>query len=426
MLVYKFGGASVKDAAAFRNIFRILSSLPAQEKPVVVVSAMGKTTNALEQVFKLAFQESDYTEAWQQMRQYHQTVVQELFPEFGHPVHQALEEQFRFLENTLKTIRPQVQYDEQYDQLISGGEILSSLILHHFLSSQGYQNQWLDCRPYLRTDATWREGRVDWEYTQQQMATHLPPLLENGALITQGFIGGTSTGRTTTLGREGSDFSAAIFAYCLKAESLTIWKDVPGLLNADPKLFRDTIRYEEIAYQEAIEMAYYGASVIHPKTVQPLAQQCIPLHVKSFLHPDQPGTVIWNCQHDRIAPSFILKQNQCLLSFHTKDFGFITEQHLSTIFQALSHHRLKINLMQNSAISFSTCVDADEARVEAVKEALAQEFLILYNQPLHLYTIKNYDQPSLEKLTHGREILLEQRSRQTFQFVCRPTQEFPH
>ncbi|ALI98160.1 aspartate kinase [Rufibacter tibetensis] len=426
MIVYKFGGASVKDAVAFRNIFHILSLLQDQEKPVVVVSAMGKTTNALEHTFKLAHQGLSYSEPLLEIQQYHQSNVQNLFPSGNHPVYKALQEQFSSLENTLQQVRPQEDFDQQYDQVISVGELLSSVILHHFLSSQGYQNHWLDCREYVRTDATWREGRVDWERTENQISQHLPSILENSPVITQGFIGGTTDGSTTTLGREGSDFSAAIFAYCLQAASLTIWKDVPGLLNADPKLFKDTIRYEEIAYQEAIEMAYYGASVIHPKTVQPLAKRCIPLHVKSFLHPDKPGTVIWNCQHDRIAPSFILKQNQCLLSFHTKDFGFISEQHLSSIFQALSQHRLKINLMQNSAISFSTCVDADKTRVEAVRAQLADEFVILYNEPLHLFTIKNYDQPSLEKLTHGKEILLEQRSRQTYQFICRPTGDFPH
>ncbi|WP_181305728.1 aspartate kinase [Rufibacter sp. XAAS-G3-1] len=425
MIVYKFGGASVKNAEAFRNVLHILTTVPTTEKILVVVSAMGKTTNALEKVFGQAFRQEDYSHALQEMRHYHQEIAQELFPATDHPAYASLQNQFTYLEDALQTVQPH-DFDRQYDQIISVGELLSSLLLHHYLGSRGFQNQWLDCREYLRTDATWREGRLDWDWTEQQIQQHLPAVLQESPIITQGFIGRTAQGATTTLGREGSDFSAAIFAYCLQAESLTIWKDVPGLLNADPKLFRDTIRYEEIAYQEAIEMAYYGASVIHPKTVQPLAQRCIPLYVKSFLHPDQPGTVIWNCQHDRIAPSFILKQHQCLLSFHTKDFGFISEQHLSSIFQALSKHRLKINLMQNSAISFSTCVDADEARVEALKAELAQEFVILYNQPLHLFTIKNYDQASLEKLTSGKEILLEQRSRQTFQFVCRPTQDFPH
>ncbi|WP_207435624.1 aspartate kinase [Sabulibacter ruber] len=425
MTVFKFGGASVKDAAAFRNIFHILSGLDSSEKPLVVVSAMGKTTNALEKVFKEAYRNQDYSGTLQEIKDYHGGIVKELFPEEDHPVYAALQQQYSDLERLLKEVVSQ-DFDRQYDQIISRGELLSSQILHYYLCSQGYHNHWLDCRDYLRTDDTWREGRIDWAWTEQQISQHIPSILQEKPIITQGFIGATAQGETTTLGREGSDYSAAIFAYCLQAQSLTIWKDVPGLLNADPKLFQDTIRYEEIAYQEAIEMAYYGASVIHPKTVQPLAKKCIPLYVKSFLHPQEPGTVIWNCQHDRIAPSFILKQNQSLLSFHTKDFGFISEQHLSSIFQALSQHRLKINMMQNSAISFSTCVDTDDDRLEALKTHLADEFVILYNQPLHLFTIKNYDQPSLEKLTNGKEILLEQRSRNTFQFVCRPTEDFPH
>ncbi|WP_205502768.1 aspartate kinase [Rufibacter psychrotolerans] len=425
MIVYKFGGASVKDAAAFRNIRHILASVALNEEKLIVVSAMGKTTNALELVFKQAYQGQEYRHTFAEIQDYHLQIVRELFPALQHPVYAALHQQFAHLRVLLEQVQPH-DFDRQYDQIISVGELLSSLVLHHFLDQQDLPNHWLDCRDVLRTDETWREGRVDWTWTEQQISHRLPALLAEKPIITQGFIGGTAQGATTTLGREGSDFSAAIFAYCLQAQSLTIWKDVPGLLNADPKLFRETVRYEEIAYQEAIEMAYYGASVIHPKTVQPLAKRCIPLYVKSFLHPQEPGTVIWNCQHDRIAPSFILKQNQSLLSFHTKDFGFISEQHLSSIFQALSRHRLKINLMQNSAISFSTCVDTDEPRLEALKADLAEEFQILYNQPLHLFTIKNYDQPSLDKLTHGKEILLEQRSRQTFQFVCRPTQEFPH
>ncbi|WP_066830893.1 aspartate kinase [Rufibacter ruber] len=419
MIVYKFGGASVKDAAAFRNIFQILSALSSAEKPLVVVSAMGKTTNALEEVFQLAHQGLSYTETLQNSQRYHLNILQELFPQQDAPVYEAVGKQFQELQDILTNVSPD-DFDRHYDQVVSMGELLSSLILHHFLQAQGLANLWLDSRQYIRTDSTWREGKVDWEWTETQIHAHLPAILEQQPVITQGFIAGTEQGATTTLGREGSDFSAAIFAYCLQAQSLTIWKDVPGLLNADPKLFEETIRYEEIAYQEAIEMAYYGASIIHPKTVQPLAKRCIPLYVKSFLHPQEPGTVIWNCQHSRIAPSFILKQNQCLLSFHTKDFGFISEENLSVIFQALSQYRLKINMMQNSAISFSVCTDYDAQRVPRLIEALTPEFVVLYNSPLHLYTIKNYDQESLEKIATGKEVLLEQRSRQTYQLVCRP------
>ncbi|QHL87285.1 aspartate kinase [Nibribacter ruber] len=425
MKVFKFGGASVKDAAAVRNIFRILSQLPESEELVVVVSAMGKTTNALEDVYQKAHQGQDFVPALEACRQYHQAIVQELFPDPGCPVYADVAAQFQELAQTLKTLQPD-HWDQQYDQVISRGELLSSLILHHFLQTQGISNFWLDCRTCLRTDATWREGRVDWDYTEQQVQTVLRPVLKQQLVVTQGFIGGTQDGQTTTLGREGSDYSAAIFAFCLNAASLTIWKDVPGLLNADPKLFKDVTRYEEVAYQEAIEMAYYGASVIHPKTVQPLASKCIPLYVKSFLHPEQPGTVIHDCQHDKIAPSFILKQNQCLLSFKAKDLGFISEEHLSAIFQAVHAVRLKINMMQNSALSFSVCCDYDEARVQQLKESIGDQFIIKYNQPLHLFTIQNYDKASILRLVNGREILMEQRTRHTFQFVARPTETIEH
>ncbi len=409
----------MKDAGAFRNIARLLSALPQTGQLVVVVSAMGKTTNALEEMYQQAFRQQDFSEGWQRCRQYHLGIVQALFPDKGASVYGIIENQFQALQQLLERVEPQ-EFDFQYDQIISVGELLSSQILHHFLHQQGLATHWLDCRTCLRTNATWREAQVNWTQTETLIQETLPSLLKNNIVVTQGFIGGTGQGHTTTLGREGSDFSAAIFAYCLSAESMTIWKDVPGLLNADPKLFPTTICYEEIAYQEAIEMAYYGASVIHPKTVAPLAKKGIPLYVKSFLNPQEAGTVIKNCRHDRIAPAFIVKQNQCLLSFHSKDYGFVTEQNLSTIFQALSEHRLKINVMQNSAISFSVCTDYDAARVQALVENLQPEFQILYNQPLHLYTVKNYDQASLDAISEGKEILLEQRSRQTYQLVCRP------
>ncbi|AMM50229.1 aspartate kinase [Rufibacter sp. DG15C] len=421
MRVFKFGGASVKDADAVRNIYRILSGLPEKEELVIVVSAMGKTTNALEAIYRKAHQKEDFAPALQACRFYHEDIAQLLFPEAGSPVYADIAQQFQELEQTLATLQPD-HWDQQYDQVISRGELLSSLILHHFLQSQGISNFWLDCRTCLRTDSTWREGRVDWTFTESQIQATLPAILQKQIIVTQGFIGGTEDGFTTTLGREGSDYSAAIFAFCLNASSLTIWKDVPGLLNADPKLFKEVTRYEEVAYQEAIEMAYYGASVIHPKTIQPLANKCIPLFVKSFLQPELPGTVIHDCQHARIAPSFILKQNQCLLSFTAKDLGFISEQHLSAIFQAVHEGRLKINMMQNSALSFSVCCDYDEDRVQQIKKKLEDQFIIKYNQPLHLFTIKNYDQESIQRLTQDREILMEQRTRLTFQFVCRPSE----
>lgn len=418
MQVFKFGGASVKDAAAFRNVSFIVQKHSVSGGLLVVVSAIGKTTNALETIFSVAHTRQDFKPEFSNLKTYHFSVADELFPEKENPVFAALEHLFANLQEKLENLVPE-KYDQQYDQIISFGELLASTLLAHYLKTENLPAAWLDCRKYLQTDTTWREGKVDWTWTEKLIKRDLPQLLQNSIVVTQGFIGGTSDGKTTTLGREGSDYSAAIFAYCLQADSMTIWKDVAGLLNADPKIFPDTVRYPEISYQETIEMAYYGASVIHPKTIKPLADRQIPLFVKSFLDPESEGTKIGNFAHGKLAPAFILKQNQCLISFGVKDFSFISEQNLSTIFQVLSELRLKINLMQNSAISFSICTDYDGARMEKLMDTLRDQFQIQYNISLQLYTIKNYDSESIKNLTSDKEILLEQRTRNTYQFACR-------
>ncbi|RZK16027.1 MAG: aspartate kinase [Hymenobacter sp.] len=315
----------------------------------------------------------------------------------------------------LSAIRPgEGDYDQQYDQVISFGELLASRIVAQVLGAQ-----LLDARRLIRTDQTWREGKVAWATTEQHIQAALLPLLAQGPVLTQGFIGGTADGRTTTLGREGSDYSAAIFAYCLRADSVTIWKDVAGLLNADPKIFPDTVRYPEISYQETIEMAYYGASVIHPKTLKPLADRKIPLRVKSFLDPTAEGTLIHDCQHPPLAPAFIRKTGQYLLSLESKDFAFISEENLEVIFGALAQARLKINVMQNSALSFSVCLDGEPARLAQAVAALRTQFRVQYNEGLTLFTIKNYTPSSVAQLLQGRAVLLEQRTRSTFQVVVR-------
>jgi aspartate kinase len=288
-------------------------------------------------------------------------------------VYRPVSQIFQELKQRLQQVQPQADYDEQYDQVVSYGELLASTVIARLLGWFG-KVHWLDCRPLIRTDENWREGKVDWAATEQAVAAALPPLLETGIVVTQGFLGGTADGRTTTLGREGSDYTAAILAYCLQAEAVTIWKDVAGLLNADPKIFPDTVRYPEISYRETIEMAYYGASVIHPKTLKPLADRNIPLRVKSFVDPAAEGTII--------------------------------------------HAKLKINVMQNSAISFSVCVDFSQRRVHQLLDLLREQFLLHYNTGLMLFTIKNYDAASIAQLTAGKRLLLEQRTRGTFQFVC--------
>ncbi|WP_276498094.1 aspartate kinase [Pontibacter litorisediminis] len=417
--IYKFGGASVKSAASFRNLARIIKTQGGKRQLLVVVSAMGKTTNALEAALGLAYQQQDFSADVAQLKAYHLQVLHELFADQEHQVYQRLEHLFELLHHQLQAITPNDNFDRVYDQTVSFGELFSSAILHYFLAEQDLHNTLIDSRKYIQTDTNWREGKVDWAWTERLIRRDVPQLLQEGLVVTQGFLGGTNNGLTTTLGREGSDYSAAIFAYCLQASEMVIWKDVAGLLNADPKYFPDTVRYPEISYQETVEMAYYGASVIHPKTIKPLANRKIPLYVKSFLDPEGEGTKICDCRFEVQAPAYIIKERQCLVSFGVKDFTFISEKNLGTIFNALSELRIKINLMQNSAISFSICTDYNQERLERLMQTLQDQFVIHYNTNLQLYTIKNYDTASINRILEGKEVLLEQRTRTTFQIVSR-------
>ena len=430
--VYKFGGASVKDAAGILNVCRIVRDTQQGRPLLIVVSAIGKTTNALEEIFDLAWRGEDYTGPLVALQQLHHdtsTALSLALPptydasESGKP-DPDLVTLFKELTYRLANLSPSKSYDECYDQIISFGEALSSCLLFSALAATLHEaGEMYQRGPTIVTDENWREGRVDWPATIELTKADFGNLFNNcGAqlIVTEGFTGQVQHNyRTTTLGREGSDYSAAIFAYCLGAESVTIWKDVPGLLNADPRIFPDTVLYPEISYQETIEMAYYGASVIHPKTLQPLAEKRIPLYVKSFLDPGAPGTVIHDCRHPALAPAFIRKAGQCLLSFQSKDFAFISEENLAVIFGALAGARLQLNLMQNSAISFSVAVNYHEGRVQQLLAALQGQFSIHYNAGLTLFTIKHYDEASLARLTAGRELLLEQRTRSTFQFLVR-------
>ncbi|WP_210516189.1 aspartate kinase [Hymenobacter terricola] len=413
--VYKFGGASVKDAAAILNLRRIVREYGSNASLLIVVSAMGKTTNALEEIFQLAYAGQDYARPLAGLEMFHREVAAELLD--PSEVEMALNEYLGDLRQSLAELIPG-NFDQQYDQIVSYGELLSSRIV-----AAAIDGNWQDCRELIQTDTTWREGKVDWVGTEAAIWNMLRhkggPPMHQVPVVTQGFIGRAPDGLTTTLGREGSDYTAAIFAYCLRAESVTIWKDVAGLLNADPKIFPDTVRYPEISYRETIEMAYYGASVIHPKTLKPLAERNIPLRVKSFLDPEAEGTLIHDCRHAALAPAIIRKTDQCLLSFASKDFAFISEENLEVIFGALAQAKLKINVMQNSAISFSVCTDFSERRISQLLDLLREQFTLHYNTGLTLFTIKNYDAASVARLTAGRELLLEQRTRGTFQFVCK-------
>ena len=424
--VYKFGGASVKDAAGILNVCRIVRDTQQGRPLLIVVSAMGKTTNALEEINWLGSSEQDYSEPLQALRDYHHRVVQDLTHELpgAAAAMTAIEDNFYAITQQLQWMaQVEASGEHVYDQLVSRGEHTSAGILTAALQAALSKEEvrYLPAPAMLRTDDNWQEGKVDWPETKRLTQQAVTTAFADGVrvIVSEGFLGGTADGRTTTLGREGSDYSAAIFAYCLNAESVTIWKDVPGLLNADPRIFADTVLYPEISYQETIEMAYYGASVIHPKTLQPLAERHIPLYVKSFLDPTAPGTLIHDCRHPALAPAFIRKGEQCLVSFQSKDFAFISEENLAVIFGELAQARLKINLMQNSAISFSVGTDYHQGRVEQLLARLSGQFSTHYNAGLTLFTIKNYDQASIERLTAGRTLLLEQRTRSTFQFLVR-------
>lgn len=410
MKVFKFGGASVKDAAGVRNLAEIVRS---QGKNIlVVVSAMGKTTNGLEALVRAYVDKQ--TEACQHqfdtIRTYHNAIINELSGDFS-PVHQTFAQLENYLNQPVKGL-----YDEVYDQIVSLGEVLSTQIIAAYLTQAGLNAQWLDARQLVRTDTTFREGRVDWDITGRQIKDAVN---KSGVSITQGFIGQAEDKRTTTLGREGSDYTAAIFAFCLNAESVTIWKDVPGVLNADPKWFDDTVLLERLTYQDAIELAYYGATVIHPKTIKPLQNKGIPLYVRSFLKPEAPGTVIGNYERHLTIPSFIFKVNQVLISLHPNDFSFIAEDNLSRIFGRFAQAGVKINLMQNTAISFSVVVDNNPDRVPALLNLLKQDFRVTYNSDVELITIRYYDQSTIDRVLPNKKLLLEQKSRYTVQLVVK-------
>lgn len=423
--VFKFGGASVKDADSVRNVATILKN-HAPEKLVVIVSAMGKTTNALEKVLHAWYENDERLSAFiEDTITYHQEIINALFPDKSHPAHFKTNLLFGELEGHLFT-PPSLNYDFDYDQVVSFGELISTTIISEFLRSEGFNSQWFDVRDMIRTDGNWREGKVDWETSEKLIREKTGIFLKNTAtkpaiVLTQGFLGSTAEGFTTTLGREGSDYSAAIFAYALDAEEMVIWKDVPGLLNADPKYFSVTEKLASISYREAIELSYYGATIIHPKTIKPLQNKDIPLRIKSFVHPEEEGSIIHqDTASDSLIPSFIFKVDQVLISIIPKDFSFIDELSLSEILAVFAHNSIHISLMQNSAISFSVCVDNNERKLSQLFDELGKNYKIRYNKGLELITIRHYDQATIDRVMEdGKSILLEMKSRLTAQFVVR-------
>lgn len=422
MKVFKFGGASVKDANAVKNVAEILSAYGGpKENILVVVSAMGKVTNALERLTDAVFyKKEDASKVLAEIKKYHFDIIAELFPSKDHPIYNEISNTFVELDWAAED-EPTENYNYEYDKIVSMGEILSTKIVQAYLKEVGLNSKWKDVRDFIQTDNTYREGKVDWELTQTLVNQHLIPEIKNGAIIvTQGFIGGTSENFTTTLGREGSDYTAAILAYTTNAESVTIWKDVPGVLNADPKWFDETKKLEQISYQDAIELAYYGATVIHPKTIKPLQNKKIPLIVKSFLNPSEKGTIINEVQSPLPIPCFIFKVNQVLISISPKDFSFIAEDNFSDIFNLFSEKQVKVNVMQNSAISFSVSVDADERKLPDLIKTLQKQYRVLYNDNLELITIRYYDQATIDRVTIDKKVLLEVKSRYTVQLVVKP------
>ena len=414
MKVFKFGGASIKDSAAIRNVASIIKDHEHQPL-LVVISALGKTTNALERMLALHSAGGDYGTEIEALHDQHAQIAVELL---DRPEHLLSELNTLCVQIEQHLARPS-DPDKTYDQIVSLGEVMSSLIVSHYLQSVGLNCIWKDARELIRTDATFREGIVDWAQTEK-LVYPLGAILQTGTLvITQGFIASDGQGNSTTLGREGSDFSAAIFASSLHAESVTIWKDVPGVMSADPKRIPAAVVFEELPYKEAAEMTYYGASVIHPKTIRPLALNGIPLYVKSFADPTLPGTKIHECKVDHLPPVIVFKDNQCLLSCKVTDYTFVNEQQMGSILHALSELGIRLNVMQNSAISFSFCIDFRERKMEALIERLQQEFEVYYNTNLTLITIKNYDDQVFEKYRRQPGVLLEQSSRSTLQVLVR-------
>jgi aspartate kinase len=417
MKVFKFGGASVKDAAGVKNVAQVIKTT--QEKELlIVVSAMGKMTNALEVVVTDYFRSPENIEASVQVvYDYQHDILSNLFPNTAHPIFGRVKELFLEMKRFLASTKSQ-NHAYVYDQVVSYGELVSSAIVATYLASEGLENTLLDVRSCIKTDGNYRDAKVDWEQTQLHIVNKVAP---SKITITQGFLGSESENNfTTTLGREGSDYTAAIFAYCLNAASVTIWKDVPGVLNADPRYFSDTTLLHHISYREAIELAFYGASVIHPKTLQPLQRKEIPLYVKSFLAPLEAGTCVGKgVALDPMTSCFILKRDQVLISLSSLDFSFIMEDSISEVFRWLHEYKMKVELIQNSAISFSVCVDNKFDNLNPLLAKLRANFEVKWNEGVTLYTVRHSQPEEIRALIENKNVLLKQESRETVQLVIK-------
>ena len=416
MRIFKFGGASVKDANGVKNVVNVLKEV-GHANTMLVVSAMGKTTNAMEEVIRCYFDDKDaLAAAIQEVVTYHDNILIDLFGNNQHPVFNSVKSFFSDLESFIESNKSP-QHSFVYDQVIGYGELISTTILSAYLNEVGIKNDWLDVRNLIKTDDNYRDATVLWDKTQQKITERVNKEKLN---ITQGFLGSDDNNFTTTLGREGSDYSAAILAYCLNATDVSIWKDVPGVLNADPRFFKETQLLNTISYREAIELAFYGASVIHPKTLQPLQRKEIPLHVKSFINPKDAGTTVGKgAGIEPKVPCFIVKRNQVLMKLSSLDFSFIVEENISELFKLLHDYKMKVDLIQNSAISFSVCVDNKFGQLENLLSELKGKFKVAHYENVSLYTIRHFNQEAIKSLQEGKEILIEQRGKETVQLVVK-------
>ncbi len=417
--VFKFGGASLKDADSVKNVASILERFR-QENLIIIVSAMGKTTNALEKVVA-AHNDGDTHSARQllyDIKAMHYHLMDALFDP-GDEVYALVNDTFVESEWVLDE-PPHGNYDFMYDQIVCVGELVSSRIVAAYLNRRGLPVQWLDARDIVLTDNIYREGWVQWSQTQERYDRKVPAMLEQpGFVLTQGFIGSTTENFTTTLGREGSDYTAAIFSYLSNAESMTIWKDVPGVLTADPRIFENVSKLDRLSYKEAIEMTYYGASVIHPKTIKPLQNKSIPLYVKSFINPDGEGTLIFGDADEAYPPIVTVERNQALMQISTRDFSFVAEHHISRLFNWIADNRLQVNMMQNSAISFSVCVNDTDDKVMRFIKAIDDDFKVILDRGLQLITVRHYTESVIQNLLNGKIVLLEERSKGMAQMVVK-------
>lgn len=416
MQIFKFGGASVKDAESVKNLIKVLKTV-GYDNTLIVVSAMGKTTNALEKVIDNYFNnKKELQSSIQEVKKYHNAILLDLFENENHPVFNKISEFFNEL-SIFFDRNKSPDYNFVYDQVVGFGELVSTTIISNYITKVGISCNWLDVRDIIKTDNYYRNAKVNWDKTQAIISKKIKKDILN---ITQGFLGSDTNNFTTTLGREGSDYTAAIFAYCLNAESVTIWKDVPGVLNADPRYFENAQLLNQISYREAIELAFYGASVIHPKTLQPIQRKEIPLFVKSFLNPKNSGTCISKEKElEPKTPCFIVRKNQVLISLSSLDFSFIVEENISEIFNLLHLYKMKVDVIQNSAISFSVCVDNNYNNLEKLLLHLKAKFKVTHYNNVSLYTIRHYDQKSIQNLEKNKTVLLKQLYQETVQIVTK-------